>query len=393
MSNTNLKSTLKPDQETASKKQIPEKIQQKLNVTKFVPGKPRQPDAIYEEFDLKHMAQKEKERYQTSNSLIKNMEQPIVDYLREDVKRFNNVCALLNLKRLQVAEEINTGDIDIIENVFDLEELYGAHLFAAKANSLWLLNALKKTKDSNLAYIYFSLANNVQNLIKTKQLCFDAIYGNNITLEAIKAQIAQLTKLDESLQNKTRINENVLNKINKLAQILSMHQKWKKDLECKLVKIQEVANKMVNNMDKHQEKLLNEPKYHDDIDTKTDNTRMQKEFNAKIDKIYGKIRKLNARCEGLHDLILKYKNIAIGKIHVLKSKLEDKETLPIHTTNIKQEVDRQEEEEQSQDSYEEIEENKEQEEEEEEEEDSSPFKSDSEQDSRFDDDSRISNDG
>jgi hypothetical protein len=50
--------------------------------------------------------------------------------------------------------------------------------------------------------------------------------------------------------------------------------------------------------------------------------------------------------------------------------------------------------EESQDSYEEIEENKEQEEEEqeEEEEDSSPFKSDSEQDSRFDD-SRSSNDG
>ena len=391
MSNTNLKSALNPNKETASKNQTPTKTQQKLNVTKFVPGKPMQPEAIYQEFDLKHMAQKEKERFQTSNLLTKNMEQPIIDYLKEGLKRFNNVCALLNLKKLQVVEEINLDDIDKIENIFDLEELYGAHLFAAKANSLWLLNVLRKIKDPNLAYIYFSLADNVQNLIKTKQLCFDSIYGNNITLEAIKAQIAQLTRIDESLQNKTRINENVLNKINKLAHILSLHQNWKKDLEDKLLKIQEVAIKMVSSTEKYQEKLSKKPNYHDDICTKIDNIPKQKDFDVKIDKIYGKIRKLNARCEGLHDLILKYKKIAIGKIEELNSKVEDNRTPLIKEIHKKQNINMQEE---SQDSYEEIEENKEQEEEEqeEEEEDSSPFKSDSEQDSRFDD-SRISNDG
>ena len=391
MSKNNLKSTLNPNQETASKNQIPNKNQQKINVTNFVPEKPMKPEPIYQYFDIKHMAQKDKERFQSSNSLIKGQEQVIVDYLKENLKRFNNICSILKLKELQIDEKINLTDIDIAENIFDLEELYGAHLFAAKANSLWLLNVLRNTKDSNLAYIYFSLADNVQNLIKTKQLCFDAIYGNNITLEAIKAHIAQLSKLDESLQSKTRINENVLNKVAKLAQIFSLHQDWKKDLEDKLLGIKEVVNKMVNNINKDQEKLSKEPNYHDDINTKTIDNQNQQIFDGKIDKIYGKIRKLNARCEGLHDLILKYKDIAIGKIYELKSKLNLNKQ-PLTNTN-KENVHNQEEEEEAQESDENDDISEQEEEEDlEEEEDSSPFKSDSEQDSRFND-SRMSSDG
>lgn len=389
MSKNNPKSTLNPNQETASKNQIPIKNQQKINITNFVPERPIQPEPIYQYFDIKHMVQKDKERFQASNSLIKDQEQLIIDYLKENLKRFNNVCSILKLKELQLDEKINITDIDIAENIFDLEELYGAHLFAAKANSLWLLNALRNTKDSNLAYIYFSLADNVQNLIKTKQLCFDAIYGNNITLEATKAHIAQLSKLDESLQSKTRINENVLNKVAKLAQIFSLHQNWKKDLEDKLLSIKEVVNKMVNNINKDQEKLSKEPKYHDDINTKTIDNQNQQIFDGKIDKIYGKIRKLNARCEGLHDLILKYKDIAIGKIYELKSKLNFNKQ-PLNTIN-KENTNNQEEAQES-DENDDILEQEEEEEDIEEEEDSSPFKSDSEQDSRFND-SRMSSDG
>ena len=389
MSENNPKFALRPDQNTASKKQSLDKNQQKINVTKFVPGKAVPPNPIFNEFDLKHMTQKEKERFQAANLLTKELEQPIIDYLKLNLKRFNNVCSLLNLKQLQIEEKINTTDINMTENIFDLEELYGAHLFAAKANSLWLLNALRNTKDSNLAYIYFSLADNVQNLIKTKQLCFDAIYGNNITLESIKAHITKLTKLDESLQNKTRINENVLNKISKLAHIFSLHQNWKKDLEDKLLKIQEVANKMINITEKNQEKLSNETKHLDDIDTKIDYTKYQQMFDEKIDKIYGKIRKLNARCEGLHELILKYKKIAISKIQELKHNSNSDGKSQVAPINTKENIHMQD------DSYESVEDNEynqEEEEEEEPEDDSSPFKSDSEQDSRFND-SRISNDG
>ena len=146
---------------------------------------------------------------------------------------------------------------------------------------------------------------------------------------------------------------------------------------------------MVNNINKDQEKLSKEPKYHDDINTKTIDNQNQQIFDGKIDKIYGKIRKLNARCEGLHDLILKYKDIAIGKIYELKSKLNFNKQ-PLNTIN-KENTNNQEEAQES-DENDDILEQEEEEEDIEEEEDSSPFKSDSEQDSRFND-SRMSSDG
>ena len=167
-----------------------------------------------------------------------------------------------------------------------------------------MVEIMSKINDSKLNCIIFFLFQCMLDVILLREELLMMASGNNINNIIFEDFVFKLKELDiikENINTNNKENIPLQEKLTELEQKLRKYELNNNQIGKTLFENNIRINEFIRNNDINNKNWLN---FINDITKRLKNCEEHKNNNPNLNKIYGLIRKLNARCSGLHDKII-----------------------------------------------------------------------------------------
>lgn len=235
-----------------------------------------------------------------------------VNIWKDYYERYSLICKTLKLKEFKFNENFDTFD----KNKDKLAEILAENFSNTDLNIVMygakrlMIEIMSKIKEERLNCIIFFLFTTMMDVIQLQEVICQVTKDKTfieIAFDEFKARIEQIDAiLDEKLKKNQEIKTNLDNMVdikNRLSnlEINTMNNNiLNTNMQLEIKKFIEFNKENNVKFFEYIDKLV-EDKIKVIKDTKSENNNINK---TDINKLYGLIRKLNARCSGLHDRIL-----------------------------------------------------------------------------------------
>lgn len=235
----------------------------------------------------------------------------VLDVWKQKFEEYNKICDKLNIKQYKFDTKIDLKD----EKVDKVIKEMNLGISNTNLNMIMyitkriMLEFMKKIENSTLNLLIFFMFNNMMDILELKEMLLSSLGAKNIfevMLDEICTKLSEENEIEKKLELK--ITENIKNNMpdnNKIKTIIVAHDKTITQFEEKLKSIEE---KIKLNEAKLEANINMTKNSYIEITGKLDS--QKKELSkvssnyVNLEPIYGKIRQIHARCNGLHDRII-----------------------------------------------------------------------------------------
>ena len=221
--------------------------------------------------------------------------------------KYKKICNILNIKSM----EFNKNNIfdkykDKLSEIL-AEDSANSHMdILTYGTKRIMVEIMSKINDSKLNCIIFFLFQCMLDVILLREELLMMASGNNINNIIFEDFVFKLKELDiikENINTNNKENIPLQEKLTELEQKLRKYELNNNQIGKTLFENNTKINEFIKNNDINNKNWLN---FINNITTRLKNCEEHKykNNNPNLNKIYGLIRKLNARCSGLHDKII-----------------------------------------------------------------------------------------
>jgi hypothetical protein len=234
----------------------------------------------------------------------------VINIWNQKFEEYKNICDKLHLRQHKFDTKLNLNDEKIDKVIKDMK----IGISNTKLNLIMyitkriMVEFMTKIDNSTLNLLTFFMFNTMMDILELKEMVLSSLGAKNI-FEVILDEMC--AKLDEENEMEKRLEAKILDKIsgsmtdnNKIKAIIVAHEKTIAQLERKLQLLEESTKSKDAELETSIKVIQNS---YMDITAKLEVYKKNWEKipikYVNLDPIYGKIRQIHARCNGLHERI------------------------------------------------------------------------------------------
>jgi hypothetical protein len=233
----------------------------------------------------------------------------VIDVWKQKFDEYKNICDKLNIKQYKFDTKINLNDEKLDKVIKEMNlGISNTNLnLIMYITKRIMVEFMTKIDNSTLNLLTFFMFNAMMDILELKEMILSSLGAKNIfevILDEICSKLTEQNEMEKKLELK--ITDNLRNNMidNKVKTIIVSHEKEISQLERKLkileedmklkdAKLEANTNAIKSSYLDITEKLENQKKEWDKLVSN----------NLNLEPIYGKIRQIHARCNGLHERI------------------------------------------------------------------------------------------
>ena len=233
----------------------------------------------------------------------------VIDVWKQKFDEYKNICDKLNIKQYKFDTKINLNDEKLDKVIKEMNlGISNTNLnLIMYITKRIMVEFMTKIDNSTLNLLTFFMFNAMMDILELKEMILSSLGAKNIfevILDEICSKLTEQNEMEKKLELK--ITDNLRNNMidNKVKTIIVSHEKEISQLERKLkileedmklkdAKLEANTNAIKSSYLDITEKLENQKKEWDKLVSN----------NINLEPIYGKIRQIHARCNGLHERI------------------------------------------------------------------------------------------
>lgn len=235
----------------------------------------------------------------------------VIDVWKQKFDEYKNICDKLNIKQYKFDTKINLNDEKFDKVIKEMNlGISNTNLnLIMYITKRIMVEFMTKIDNSTLNLLTFFMFNAMMDILELKEMILSSLGAKNIfevILDEICSKLTEQNEMEKKLELK--ITDNLRNNMidNKVKTIIVSHEKEISQLERKL-KILEEDMKLKDAKLEANTKAIKSSYL--DITEKLENQKKEwdklvsNNININLEPIYGKIRQIHARCNGLHERI------------------------------------------------------------------------------------------